>query len=246
MGLLTSKNYLVHYYEIDSKKRALISTIINYLMDICTFQSDSAGVGIDYLLSNNKGWILTQWKIKIHRYPLYEEQVKVSTKANSFYKYYAYRKHFIEDKEGNLLVEGESTWLMVDLVKRKPLKLSEDMFTAYGINPEDKERFKTADFKHLDHWDYSCDFKVRYSDIDTNNHVNNVKYVSWIMETIPLDLVLNYEMRELTILYKKEISYGHIVNVNTTVEKTPNGYLCKHNILNEAGEDLTLAETIWI
>lgn len=40
---------------------------MNYLMDICSVQSDRRGVGVDYLIANNKGWILTQWNIKINR-----------------------------------------------------------------------------------------------------------------------------------------------------------------------------------
>ena len=33
-------------------------------------------------------------------------------------------------------------------------------------------------------------FKVRYGDIDSNMHVNNVKYVEWAIESLPLDIVL--------------------------------------------------------
>lgn len=245
MSLTTSRNYYVHYYEVDSKKRALISTIINYLMDICSYQSDSLGVGIDYLLEQNKGWILTQWKIKINRYPNYEENVKVSTTAHSFYKFYAYRKNLIEDNQNNLIVDGESIWLMVDLAKRRPVKLGEDMYTAYKITPEENQRFETANLGHLDTWDTEASFQVRYSDIDTNKHVNNVKYVSWIIESVPLELATNCEMKEITVVYKKETGYGNTIHVHTRVEKTTTGYVCSHNIINEEGEDLTFAETIW-
>jgi len=195
MSLITSKSYNVHYYEVDAKKRALISTIMNYLMDICSVQSDSRGVGVEYLMTNNKGWILTHWNIKINRYPLYDENLKVSTRANSFYKYYAYRTNYIEDSLGNLIVDGRSIWLLVDSAKRRP--------------------------------------------------VNNVKYVSWIIESIPLDIALNYEMREITVVYKKETYYGHRIKVHTKIEKSQTGYICTHDIINEDGEELTLATTYW-
>lgn len=245
MSLTTSKNYTVHYYEIDAKKRALISTIINYLMDVCTYQSDLNNVGIDYLLFQNRGWILTQWNIKINRYPTYGEEVKVSTTSNSFYKYYAYRKNFIEDLEGNLLVDGTSNWLLVDTIKRRPVRLGEEMFKAFNITPEENERFKSANLPHLESWDNEVKFNVRYSDIDTNEHVNNVKYISWIIESVPLDIALNYEMKEITVVYKKETGYGHMIDVRTEIEKENDTYVCIHNIVNDAGEDLTVAKTIW-
>ena len=46
-------------------------------------------------------------------------------------------------------------------------------------------------------------FNVRYSDIDTNGHVNNSKYVSWIIETVPLEIVLNYTLKNLKMDYKR-------------------------------------------
>jgi len=245
MSLITSKSYNVHYYEVDAKKRALISTIMNYLMDICSVQSDSRGVGVEYLMANNKGWILTQWNIKINRYPLYDENLKVSTRANSFYKYYAYRTNYIEDSLGNLIVDGRSIWLLVDSTKRRPVKVSDDMYAAYNISKSENERFIHSSLKPLDSWDTEKVFDIRYSDIDTNQHVNNVKYVSWIIESIPLDIALNYEMREITVVYKKETYYGHRIKVHTKIEKSQTGYICTHDIINEDGEELTLATTYW-
>lgn len=245
MSLTTSKNYTVHYYEIDVKKRALITTIVNYLMDICSVQSEKAGVGVDYLLDDNKGWILTQWHIIINKYPIYDETVKVSTKANSFHKYFAYRKNYIEDMEGNLIVDGYSNWLLVDTIKRKPVKITNDMYSAYKITEENNERFPSARLHDLKEWDIEKRFTVRYSDIDTNEHVNNVKYISWIVESVPLEVALDLELKELTIVYKKETGYGHTIDVHTSIIKTDDGTLCKHNIVNDAGEVITQAETLW-
>ena len=41
---------------------------------------------------------------------------------------------------------------------------------------------------------HHANFKVRYGDIDSNMHVNNVRYVEWAIESLPLDIVLNYEI----------------------------------------------------
>ena len=54
-------------------------------------------------------------------------------------------------------------------------------------------------------------FDVRYSDIDTNMHVNNVKYVSWALETVPKDIVLNYELKNVKVTYEKETTYGETI-----------------------------------
>lgn len=46
---LFEQEYRIHYYEIDYKKRALITSLMNYFDDVATCQSEKLGVGIDYL-----------------------------------------------------------------------------------------------------------------------------------------------------------------------------------------------------
>ena len=51
-------------------------------------------------------------------------------------------------------------------------------------------------------------FKVRYTDIDSNNHVNNTKYIDWAIETLPEDIVNNYVLDEVKVTFEKECKYG--------------------------------------
>jgi len=38
---------------------------------------------------------------------------------------------------------------------------------------------------------------ARRSDIDMNGHINNVTYLAWTQETIPLDTFLNYKLHQV-------------------------------------------------
>jgi len=46
--------------------------------------------------------------------------------------------------------------------------------------------------------------KVRYSDVDFNGHVNNVKYSVWAMDAIPEEVVYGKFLKELTINFNNE------------------------------------------
>ena len=89
-------------------------------------------------------------------------------------------------------------------------------------------------------------FQVRYSDIDTNMHVNNVKYVAWALETVPKDVVLNCELKNIKVTYEKETTYGETIKVSTEVIRKENIIICRHKIINEEGTELTLLESTWI
>ena len=68
VGIKTEKEYEVHYYEVNYKLECKISSIINYFCDIGTFQSESLGVGIDYLTERRLAWVFYRYDINIKRY----------------------------------------------------------------------------------------------------------------------------------------------------------------------------------
>ena len=43
--IVTDRSYNIHYYEVDIHKRALMTSIINYLGDMAMYQSEILGVG---------------------------------------------------------------------------------------------------------------------------------------------------------------------------------------------------------
>ncbi|CAK9208389.1 unnamed protein product [Sphagnum troendelagicum] len=43
-------------------------------------------------------------------------------------------------------------------------------------------------------------------DLDMNQHVNNVKYVGWVMESVPVAVFENYELSSMTLKYRTQCS----------------------------------------
>lgn len=244
-NLITEREYEIHYYEVDYKERVLLSSIMNYFDDVAIKQSEERNVGLDYMSRNNVAWVLYKWNINIHRYPLYGEKVKVSTNPRCFRKFYAYRTFEVKDENGEILVEAASVWFLIDVEKRKPKKIGEDMRQAYCIAEDDIDIIEIPKIIPTKNKDVEKIFNVRYSDIDTNGHVNNVKYVSWAIETVPLEVVKNYSLKNINITYEKETTYGEIIKVSTEVIEEENRITCKHVITDKEERKLTIAETIW-
>ncbi|KGN03187.1 acyl-ACP thioesterase [Clostridium novyi A str. 4570] len=244
-GIITEKQYEIHYYEAHLKQQATITNIIDFFTDVSTFQSEELGVGINYMMENNMAWILYKWDINVERYPRYREKILAVTEPYSIKKFYAYRKFYILDENRNVIASAKSTWLLIDTKKRRPLRISEEMVKAFGL--ENKEETLEIENVHkLPEENTEINFKVRYSDIDTNGHVNNEKYVAWMIESIPRDIILNYTLKNTKITYKKETMYGESIKVITgKIKEDEDKVIFVHNILRENGELLTEGETLW-
>ena len=81
----------VRYSELDSTGRLSIKSMMDYLQDCSTFQSESLGLGIEYLKKNKRAWWLASWNIDIISLPGLAEEITVSTNAHGFKGIYGYR-----------------------------------------------------------------------------------------------------------------------------------------------------------
>src|SRR5689334_8585769 len=113
MALITSKKYEIHYYEVDFQKRALITSLMDFLCDMAIYQGEITGVGIDYGIENKVAWVLYKWDIQIQRYPLYGETITIKTIPWGVNRFYAYRKFEIVDNNGLIIGEASSIWFLI-------------------------------------------------------------------------------------------------------------------------------------
>ena len=90
----------VRYSEVNSEKELTLPSLLDYLQDCCTFESEDFGVGVDYLAKEQVAWILSSWEIKVYRYPQMGQHIKVSTWPYAFRGFYGYRNFRIEGKLG--------------------------------------------------------------------------------------------------------------------------------------------------
>ena len=68
--------------------------------------------------------------------------------------------------------------------------------------------------------------KVVWSDIDTNGHVNNVKYVVWALDILDYELVSKNPIKELLVNFDSEVLPGQNVELFKVVEHTDDSTVC--------------------
>ena len=247
MGIVTEREYEVHYYETNCRLECKMSSIINYFCDIGTKQSEELGVGIDYLTERRLAYVFYRYDIKVNRYPKYGEKIKVVTMAKSFKKFYASRAYEIYDENNEKIVEGEGIFLLINIDRRRALRIPEDQYIAYGVDIENCPDIKIAKLEKLTNEVDRSNFKVRYGDIDSNMHVNNVKYVEWAVESLPLDIVLNYELKELSVVFEKECRYGAEIIASYEIKENEekDGLVILHKITDDEGKELSVLTSKW-
>lgn len=241
----TDKEFELHFYDVDYRKRLTVQRLMNFFEDAAISQSERLGVGLEFLKHSRLAWVIHQWNIKIDRYPVFGEKIKVRTYPEGFYKFYAFRKFEVFDAGNNKMVNGDSVWLLLDADKKRPVKVPEQLAHAYGLEKELADDSRIVKLKEPLRVDSEREFKVRFSDIDINNHVNNVQYFEWAFESLPEDMLKNYSVKNLKLTYKKEARFGDTVTARSEVKLGREEYVCYHKVMDAMKAELCFAETEW-
>lgn len=190
---------VVRYSEIDADRHMTLTAMLNLLQDCCIFQSEHLGIGLDYLEEQKRAWILSSWQVIVNRYPSLGEKVTTCTWAYEFKGFYGYRNFKITDGQGETIAYANSIWVYLDTERMRPAKIPRELSEAFAMEgplPMEKSGRKLK-------VPINCIAKepvpVHKSYIDTNQHVNNSKYVLIAKEYLPED----FKIRELRVEYKK-------------------------------------------
>ena len=199
----------VRYSECGSDNHLKLASLINYFQDCTTENSEQLGVGHTFLRQRKRAWILNAWQIFIRRLPKVGEEVKVSTWATGFKGVLGPRDFLLQTAEGEELARAHSLWVYVDTENGRPVKPEKQDISAYQV----EEALPTDGFSRKIKLPDSAlevdTFPVRKYHIDTNNHVNNSKYLEFACEVLPED----FHVTGIRVEYRKAAVYGDFITL---------------------------------
>lgn len=199
---------LVRYSDIGSDQKMSVPAVLDLLQDCCTFHSEKVGVGISFLQQAQRAWVLSFLQVKITRYPAMGESVRTYTWPSDFKNFLGYRNFKIEGMSQELIACAHSIWVYIDIKSGRPVRLPEDVRQRYQLYNEPCQLECTSRKINLPEEMQSKE-PVRVSRflIDTNQHVNNSKYVMLAGEYLPVGFCVG----TLRVEYKKAAVLSDVI-----------------------------------
>lgn len=194
----------IRYSEVDGERKLTIPNLVNYFQDCSTFQSEELGVGCEYMEEHQKAWVLSFWQIVIERRPKLGEEVTVETFATGFDGLYGTRNFVMKDKDGECVAYANSIWVFMDTERKRPAKPTEKDIEKYELEPALHMEYAPRKITLPETWEEKQSFFVQKSEIDTNGHVNNSRYIQMAMEVLDEDMAVE----QIRVEYKKSALYG--------------------------------------
>ena len=237
--LVWTEPFQIRAYEVGPDELASVLTVCDLLQEAAgehARASDREGFPLPD--GGRATWVLSRLRVRVARRPAMRERVVIETWPSELDGLRATRD-FRVTNDGDELATATSSWFLIDVARRRPVRLPEAM---NGFAARDRARalaFDGAAPTAPSEVEAERSFRVRRSDLDRVGHANNVRFVEWALEALDTDDGL----REVDVQYRAESVYGDTVVSRASPLK---GGARDHEIARASdGRTLALARTLW-
>ncbi|MGN1063194.1 MAG: acyl-[acyl-carrier-protein] thioesterase [Alphaproteobacteria bacterium] len=197
-----SKYIEIKSFECDCFGVLRLRSLFNYFQDMADEHANKMGLGYHFCIQKNLGWIGGAYHVCINRLPKWEEQLKIDTWPSDCTAVTGIRDFQISDKNGTVLVNASSQWVLVDLEKMRPVPVVKNIGSYEPLRERAVEtKFPALD--SLERIDNSVLIPVRFDDIDMNRHVNNAVYPSVCLDALDETYLQTHTLAEVSVRFKK-------------------------------------------
>ena len=239
------EHFVVRQYETDRHGALRLPVFCNYMEEVAGIHAARLGVGLHDLLPLGLSWAMRKMRLHILRMPLAGEPTLLATWPCTRDKL-TFRRDYLLTREptGEPLVAATTQWVIFDMHSRKLAQLPDRMLLPLEQKPNpyiDNEDLRIPPVRRAGHNPSCPSFTIRQADIDANDHVNNVRYVEFVLEAaLPCSALA---LKALDIIFRAEARYGDLIeSVTAPVDGTD---LAFHHALACNGTELVRARTVF-
>lgn len=203
--------HIICSYDVDPQQTARLPALCRFMQEAAYHHAEHLGLGHALLAGKGLAWVLARQRIEAAGLPKWGDTVCIRTWPSGRDKLFFYRDFEITDRAGTRLVAASNAWSLIDLVKRE--RVHPEIYLDAAV-PEGAKvletrlsRLKGGAGRH------GFSMPVTCGDLDLNGHVNNVRYIEWILNGLPLEFHERHLIKVLECNYLAEAVCGQSVSV---------------------------------
>ena len=222
MNKTFSKDYTITCYEADANQLMRPTAMLDLMQEAANVNATTLGFGYDEMINSNTAWVLSRTHVKFINTPKWRQEVNLKTWHKGVSKLFHLRDFILSDMDGNPMVLATTSWLIIDMNTRR-LVLNNDL----ALSDTAMDAIETPADKVVIPVDIEPELvrkhPITWSEIDTNGHVNNVKYAVWAIDAVKAEDIKERPLKELLINYDAEVMPGDVVKISRVRQETEEG-----------------------
>lgn len=200
--------YSIDPKHVDFTGRISVSSMFDLILGAAGDDARSRGFGIDALAQNNYGWVLSRICFELDYLLMEYSEFTLYTWISDYNRLSSTRNFQLADADGREFGRAVSQWCMIDYNTRMPADMN-TMAKAHEGNMVDApapcerpRRLMAVDSEPVAH------HRVVYSDIDFNRHMNTMRYIDIIFDSMPIEVPEKMGAMRMDINFMREALYA--------------------------------------
>lgn len=196
--------------DVDMSQKLRLSALFTRLQEAAIAHTIELGVTRDKTLDRGLLWAVTQYRVKFHRMPEYDEKVSLLSWPGKTMHLYFPRYFRLVDTRGRVLIDAASLWVLIDRETRGIVFPEEhDIYIREVVTGNElllPGRLRRTETEAV------SNFTVPYSYVDLNGHMNNARYYDLAVDRMP-DALRSRTPSELTSEHIGEAQLGDLITL---------------------------------
>jgi medium-chain acyl-[acyl-carrier-protein] hydrolase len=208
--------FKIRYSEVDQFNRLKMSAVFLLMQEMAATHATEYQFGYQELATANKFWVLSRVHVVLNHFPANGDLIKITTWPKGLDRLFALRDFRFYDMSDNEIGKATTSWLVIDKNTHRPL--TPDFLNQINY-PEVEPAFeKTAPKIPLsNNLSLLHSQTAHWSDIDINQHVNNTRYIDWILDSLS---PTEYQYSQIAL----EVNFNAEMSVNDCIEMHRNKF----------------------
>lgn len=205
--------------DVNLYRRLRTSRLFELMQEASIRHTEELGMGREMTLDRGLLWMVTLQRAEIARMPEYDELITLESWPGETMHLLFPRYYRVLDEKGAVLLSASALWALVDQETRRMVfpdrhgVVIEGEVTGHEIALPSPPRRAQGEAV--------ARFKVPFSYVDLNGHMNNTRYFDLAEDLIPAASE-GREVREIAVEYANEVRLSEEISVS--IEETGAGY----------------------
>lgn len=238
--LLYRQKFVIRSYEVGADKATSITTMLSFFQEVSVCHVHLMGITGDGLgatkAMNHLGliWVVAKTHVEVEEFPKWPSMIEIDSWIARAGKNGVRRDWIVRHCETNdVLVRATSTYCMMDATTRRVCKMPDAAQAELSpffwdgrcvFKQTERDSLLSNRIIKLDHQSaqyVSPPLQSCRADLDVNQHVSNLKYISWTLQSVPEEHLETHNLTSITLEYRRECQSNTIVESLTSSKTMP-------------------------
>ena len=228
-----SQSYRITGSNMDSEYRMTVVAVLSFFQDTVASYLTTRNLAAFDIADDGYLWVLSDYSLDVaEKMPLWRENIEAVICPSEVSAVKLFFDYYLKNNKGEVFAKGTSRWSIVNVSDGRPVQISEVVaVSGDNVTRHPKTVFppivnKLMEYNHL----------TNISDIDFNNHVNNISYIRIALSAMPLEMAKSFCLESLSIKFMCQCRINENLTCRYDMCKDDGRRLC--SIINDKEQEV--------